>query len=50
RPMAQAVEPVQIGVVHFARSHFDIARRGQDSETWRLASLTSRGRQLYVVM
>ncbi|KAK3401582.1 hypothetical protein B0T20DRAFT_475702 [Sordaria brevicollis] len=40
--MAQPVEPVRITVVHFARSHFDIIRKTPDSETWRLAGLTSR--------
>ncbi|EGO54711.1 hypothetical protein NEUTE1DRAFT_118294, partial [Neurospora tetrasperma FGSC 2508] len=44
RPIAQFVEPVRITVVHFARSHSDIVRRGLDPETWRLACLRSRRR------
>ncbi|KHE87508.1 hypothetical protein GE21DRAFT_1201674 [Neurospora crassa] len=50
RPIAQSVKPVRITVVHFARSHSDIVRRRLDPETWRLACLRSRGRQLYVVV
>ncbi|KAK3492237.1 uncharacterized protein B0T23DRAFT_357598 [Neurospora hispaniola] len=45
------IRPIaRITVVHFARSHSDIVRRGLDPETWRLACLRSRGRQLYVVV